>query len=247
MKLDNLVLKMAVLKMMLLVSAFLVIRAEEESKVHIHKPMETDSDPETEASKSLLRRKRDYYGHCTPVNTPFTVDGGGNTVYLDRQSPNCGLTAMRSFHLVRNGAGNKVRYDLSCCSLPRDFRCTTESRHTNYNFDGRGKVIYLDRHQVACPYNGFLKQFHLNRNGALDMYRYTYSCCTPNGSERANMRCTSHSTPANSDGSGKNFVYLDRHQVTCHLGYFLNSFKLVRPSRGKIRYNYRCCAYSRNQ
>lgn len=247
MKLDNLVLKMAVLKMMLLVSAFLVIRAEEESKVHIHKPMETDSDPETEASKSLLRRKRDYYGHCTPVNTPFTVDGGGNTVYLDRQSPNCGLTAMRSFHLVRNGAGNHVRYDLSCCSLPRDFSCTTESRHTMFNFDGKGKVVYLDRHQVTCPYNGFLKQFHLNRNGGHDMYRYTYSCCTPNGSERANMRCTSHSTPTNSDGGGKNFVYLDRHQVTCHLGYFLNSFRLARPSPGNIRYDYRCCAYIRNQ
>ncbi|CAC5422242.1 unnamed protein product [Mytilus coruscus] len=184
--------------MLLMVSAFLLKEAEEASKRPINTLMETDADPDSEASNSLIRRKRDYYympvitgfkemvtlrimlifglvlltdapldnikqidklkkgflvkvnqdstilsrkrrhyyGNCLDIKTWYTNDGNGNTVFLDRQSPDCGLTAMRSFHLVRNNAGSHVRYDVSCCNLPLNFKCISETLNTPFNNDG---------------------------------------------------------------------------------------------------------------
>lgn len=188
------------------------------------------------------RVKRSYYGHCYNMHTWFTYDGNGNTVYLDRQSPNCGLFAMRSFHLVRNNGNDHVRYDISCCHLPKKLNCQTSTRHTAYNNEGSGNMVYLDRHRVSCPYNGFLKHFHLNRNHNLDRYRYTYSCCIPQSSQRSKMSCYTSKTRENNDGGG-DMVYLDRHTPRCHFGFFLNRFELVRPSSRTIQYKYRCCAF----
>lgn len=104
----------------------------------------------------LSRKRRHYYGNCLNINTWYTIDGNGNTIFLDRQSPDCGLTAMRSFHLVRNDAGSHVRYDISCCNLPLNFKCNTETRNTPFDNDGNGKVAFLDRQFVSCPHNGFI-------------------------------------------------------------------------------------------
>lgn len=187
------------------------------------------------------RVRRSYYGHCFSTDTWFTSDGNGRTIYLDQQSPNCGLFAMRSFHLVRNNGGDKVRYDLSCCHLPKNYKCQTSTMHTKFDMDGADNVIYLDRQHVSCPHDGFLKHFQLNRNTKGDLYRYTYSCCSPR-SHRSEMVCYNSQTPANTDGKG-DMVNLDKHRPSCHFGYFLNGFHLVRPTLTTIQYKYRCCAF----
>lgn len=189
----------------------------------------------------LSRKRRHYYGNCLNINTWYTIDGNGNTIFLDRQSPDCGLTAMRSFHLVRNDAGSHVRYDISCCNLPLNFKCNTETRNTPFDNDGNGKVAFLDRQFVSCPHNGFIKHFHLNRQPP-SKYRYTYSCCTPESTQRHKMNCYNSHTPSSPAGRGK-MVDLDKHKPTCRLGYFLNNFKLAHPTLTTMRYDYRCCAF----
>ncbi|VDI65907.1 Hypothetical predicted protein [Mytilus galloprovincialis] len=228
---------MSSVRIMLIISAIAITSVlaknmlKEESDIH-GKELNIDAS----------RVRRSYYGNCHDVDTWFTYDGKGHTVYLDRQSPNCGLSAIRSFQLVRNSGHNHVRYDLSCCNLPKSYRCRTSTFNTPYNKDGKGLNIYLDRHHVSCPSNGFLKHFHLNRNDHGDLYRYTFSCCSPHYYQRSQMTCYETTTPANADGKG-NMVYLDRHRPSCHIGYFINGFQLVRPTSTTIQYKYRCCAF----
>lgn len=228
----------SIARIMLIVSAIVItcVLAKNTLKQEFMNEEESDIHGK-ESDASQVKRSTD--GHCHNSDTWFTKDGKGITFYLDRQSPNCGLSAMRSFHLERNSGGDKVRYDLSCCHIPKLYRCRTSTFSTPYNSDGgKGQNIYLDRHYVSCPYNGFLKHFHLNRNDRGDLYRYTFSCCSP----LPKMACYTNETPGNKDGNG-NMVYLDRHRPSCRSGYFLNSFKLVRPTSTTIQYKYRCCAF----
>lgn len=238
---------MDIIRIILIVSVVLLIKAEEKSNKPINKLLNTNSDPENKVNGTLLRRKRSYNGHCTRTDTRFTSDGGGNSVFLDRQRPDCGRTAMRQFKLQRNGRGNEVKYELNCCSLPSGFSYTITTRSTEYNSDGGGNVIFLDRHDVSCPDKGFLKSFRLNRNSHHDLYRYTYSCYTP--SSPGIMSCYTDSTRGNSMGYWRDWrrgrlIYLDRHLVTCHVGYFLNQFKLAHPGHRTIQYRYRCCTFN---
>jgi hypothetical protein len=43
---------------------------------------------------------------------------------------------------------------------------------TNYQEDGNGSAIFLDRQNIQCPNNGLMNQFHLNRNEEGDKMRY---------------------------------------------------------------------------
>ncbi|CAC5381964.1 unnamed protein product [Mytilus coruscus] len=238
---------MGILRIILVVSVVLLIRAEENSTTHIDKQKGTYIGLESKLSDSLLRRKRSYNGYCTNEDTRFTSDGGGNTVYLDRQHPDCHGNGMRKFRLQRNGRGNEVKYEFSCCSLPSGFSSRTTTRSTSYDEDGGGNVIFLDRHHVSCPGNSFLQSFHLNRNSAHNRYRYTYSCHNPYSS--SGTSCYRDSTNGNSLGYWRDWrrgrlIYLDRHLVDCPIGYFLNEFQLVHPAHRTINYRYRCCTYN---
>lgn len=232
---------MVTLGILLIVAIVIVTNAQLNNVKKIDKRKKGFLVKVNQDSARLSRKRRNYYGSCHDIKTWNTIDGNGNTVYLDRQSPDCGLTAMRSFHLVRNNAGSHVRYDASCCNLPRNFRCSSETLNTPFDVDGNGNVVYLDRQFVSCPHNGFIKHFHLNRQ-LPSKYRYTYSCCTPEYTQRHKMNCYDSNTPSGPDGSG-NMVYLDKLRPTCRLGYFLSNFKLVRPTLTTMRYNYRCCAF----
>ena len=93
---------------------------------------------------------------------------------------------------------------------------------TGWNDEGRGRNIYLDRHDVKCDGDQVLKRFKLGRNGK-GKYKYDYKCCDPQvkatGTENKE-------TPMNDDGNG-NMVYLDRHSVDCGNG-LISQFKLGR-------------------
>ncbi|CAC5381969.1 unnamed protein product [Mytilus coruscus] len=235
---------MGILTILLIVSVVLLIRAENKDNKPITQIMDTDNKLESIAIGSIPRRKRSYSGYCSDENTAFTSDGGGNTVFLDRQSPDCGRQAMKKFLLDRNNGGNEVRYELRCCSLPSGFSDSPVTRHTDFNYDGRGNVAYLDRHHVSCPGSAFLKSFHLNRNSGHDMYRYTYSCYPPYSS--TSTTCYRDSTRGNSIGYWRDWrrgklIYLDRHSVSCREGYFLNEFQLANAGHRLIKYRYRCC------
>jgi len=56
---------------------------------------------------------------CRAVTTPMNDDGGGNTWYLDRHQLSCRADeAISQIRLIRNGAGNQIQYQYTCCKLP---------------------------------------------------------------------------------------------------------------------------------
>ena len=107
-----------------------------------------------------------------------------------------------------------IKYHVFLSLVP--LRCFT--RYTQFNLDGRGKFVYLDRHRVACGKNQMI-------------------CCT------TSYPCyprTFH-TRFTYDGRG-NTVYLDRQNVKCSNQDFITYFHLNRNSHhNKVRYTYKCC------
>jgi hypothetical protein len=108
--------------------------------------------------------------------------------------------------------------------------------YTEWNDEGGGKAIYLDRHDVRCDAGEALARFHLQRSGGGN-YRYEYRC-VPAKSTGA----VTSNTGWNDDGRG-NAVFLDRHDVVCDEGKALTRFKLVRNpvNPAQYHYDYACC------
>jgi len=109
------------------------------------------------------------------TNTGYQYNGGGNIVYLDRLSPSCNKGIMGRIHLYRSG--NNWRYQFSCGYASQSLTCHSYS--TSFTADGGGKVEYLDRQTVTCPYGWGVSSFHLNRNSGHNRVRYSYKCCVP--------------------------------------------------------------------
>lgn len=107
----------------------------------------------------------------------------------------------------------------------------TQERSTRANHWGGGNSIYLDRHNVDCG-NKALKGFHLRRpRGNQINYKYQCGGATSGAGIRKNSG-TNH-------WGGGHTLYLDRHRVDCGPNP-LHQFKLIRPNRHTVRYNYRC-------
>ena len=106
-------------------------------------------------------------------------------------------------------------------------------KHTPWNSEGGGDVVYLDRHNLDCGNSHTINYFHLVRNGDGN-YRFDYRCCnTP-----YSCRDVWKSTPYNRWG-GRGMVYLDRHVVSCGTQYMSSVW--LRRSGDRIWYSYRCC------
>ena len=108
--------------------------------------------------------------------TPLNSDGNGNMVYLDRHSLACSKNNFISqFKLNRNGA--KLQYKYQCCGVSNVQKACYKA-NTNFNADGSGNTVYLDRHRVSCKNNYGITEFKLKRNGGKNKIRYEYECCT---------------------------------------------------------------------
>ena len=115
--------------------------------------------------------------------TLFRSDGGGDGMYLDRHSVNCGRSGfINDIRVQRNSGHNKIRYSYWCCQLKwswkRKSRCYT--KRTGMTYDGNGKVYYLDRQTVRCRSGYGLSYFRLKRNSRHDKWAYNYRCCKVN-------------------------------------------------------------------
>ena len=73
------------------------------------------------------------------VNSPFTSDGGGGMVYLDRQNVECKNTYLNQFKLNRQAGGGKIRFTYTCVDIPGEKQC--QSLTTKFNADGGGNFI----------------------------------------------------------------------------------------------------------
>lgn len=127
--------------------------------------------------------------------------------------------------------------------------CQDHYTPSNYMGPGwGGDTIYLDRHNVQCPAHQILgatglTRFKLQRTSNYHI-RYAYRCCDAGSSDRV----TTHSTPCNYSGGGRNSWYLDRHQITCPNGA-IKSFKLRHQECGRnsYRYNFQCVERTNRQ
>lgn len=111
-----------------------------------------------------------------PVNarfTPWAPDGDGNTVFLDRHTIACGPSeALTGFKLAYDIASSQIRFEYGC----RDVNLKNlKDYETNFEDDGEGKSIFLDRHAVKCPENTVLNAFRLVPNQS-NQYKYMYRC-----------------------------------------------------------------------
>ena len=167
-------------------------------------------------------------------DTNFDDEGGGNTIYLDRQNVNCKDNAIKRFHLSRGDGSGKMKYEVSCSS--GDLGSST-NKDTGANDWGGGNTIYLDRHNIDCGSDSVLTQFRLIRPSESQI-RYDYTCKKSNKS----LTCRDVNTPAN-DWGGGNAIYLDRHDVSCNENEVLSQVHLTRPTGGEISYKYKCCKY----
>ena len=113
-------------------------------------------------------------------NTTPDVDGDPpHSVYLDRHTVDCATKPITQFRLHRNSEGDKIFYKYHCAKGPASSTCRDVT--TEYNDQGAGNVIYLDRHAVKCNEGEYLSKFRLDAddNDTTGRYRYEYKCCKP--------------------------------------------------------------------
>ena len=116
----------------------------------------------------------------TGKETTLDVDGDPpHTVYLDRHTVDCDNKPITQFRLHRNSDGDKIHYKYSCGNTIPSNSCRDVT--TEYNDQGAGNVIYLNRHNVKCDEGEYLSKFRLDAddNDTTGKYRYEYKCCKP--------------------------------------------------------------------
>lgn len=127
------------------------------------------------------------------------------------------------------------------------------------------EVWYLDRHIMQCDGKQVINRFKMGVASAssnipvgpglnvryANAMQYVYTCCQVEPTQSASsLTCDAHdtyrSTGLNNAGEGA-FVYLDRHNVDCGTGGFIQSFKLDRGgTTNQMQYLYTCCKTTKN-
>uniref|UniRef100_A0A7M5XH61 P-type domain-containing protein n=1 Tax=Clytia hemisphaerica TaxID=252671 RepID=A0A7M5XH61_9CNID len=116
-------------------------------------------------------------GTPTPVDNPFTDDGRGGLVYLDRQDIKCENSYLSTFKMNRKPGGGQYRFSYTCYDVPGEKQCQALTTKMNADGGGNGNAVYLDRHDVKCPDLHFLSRWHLKRDGKGDNVQFEYTCC----------------------------------------------------------------------
>lgn len=204
-------------------------------------------------SKFRLKRSKDhtnrYEFSCTSVIFPlltydcyakytrFNTNGHGRVIYLDRHHVNCGLNQVVSSMVLRtDDSHRRYQYVYTCCTMP--IQCHDYYKKTSYN--GDKNALMLDKHNVECANDDFIRAFHLGRNVEHSRIQYRYHCCNMTGVHKDTYV---DSTPWNTEGGG-DATYLNRHHVKCKLGYGLTKFQLKRDGQGNYRYEFKCAKVS---
>ena len=120
-------------------------------------------------------------GPSQDKTTPFNEDGGGNTVFLDRHDIKCDNNEVLTEIRLKRNEQNQYQYQYKCAPSSTKLTCRTDS--TQWNSEGNGNAVYLDRHDIKCNNDEALSQVHLVRKGDAQgnpdgNYRYDYTCCS---------------------------------------------------------------------
>ena len=164
------------------------------------------------------------------AQTPANDWGGGNMIFLDRHTLDCGDDGLNQFRLGRP-TDTQIQYKYKCLdgiNSPANI-----NKDTGSNDWGGGNTIFLDRHNVNCDKNPIAK-FRLVRPEGHTI-RYDYTC----NSKQVSGACRDVNTGWNQESNMN--IFLDRHDVKCDTGEVITQFKLNRDGQGKFRYDYKCC------
>ena len=136
-----------------------------------------------------------------PKENKMTDDGSGSMVFLDRQNINCGKNYLTQFKMTRKPGGGQYKFSYTCCDIPGE--ADVKKQNTNFNDDGGGNLIYLDRHKVQCPEPYSLSQWRLKRNApAFGKIQFEYTCikAIPVPSKQYLSICLLYTSPSPRDG-----------------------------------------------
>ena len=215
------------------------------SKTKIDKKLETDTKKlETDTKKletSSIKPAPAKTNESTPaiisfkagsqIFTPLNDGGGGNTAYLDRHDIDCNGKPLNELH-YKTGDG-KIQYEYTCSS-GGDLE-TAILKNTDWNDEGNGNAVFLDRHNIDCGINSVISQLKLVRDNT-GKIQYQYKCLP----SKHTLICRQNTTPFNDEGGG-NSTYLDRHDIKCNDDEDISQLKLVRNNNGNYQYQYTCC------
>jgi hypothetical protein len=162
-------------------------------------------------------------------------DGGGNALYLDRHTMDCGNQALNELHYQRKSTGGQFQIQYTCAGGGQLGSVTQKA--TPFNDEGSGNTIYLDRHNADCGTGSVMTKLHLNRSGQ-NTYQLQYGCAPSSHP----LTCRQVTTPFNDDGGG-NSMFLDRHDIKCNANEALSQVHLNRNSAGnQYQFQYTCCS-----
>lgn len=179
----------------------------------------------------------------TQTATNMNDDGGGNTIYLDRHTMDCGNKGLNQLYYQRKQGGCEFQYKYTCATGGSLGPVTQQA--TPFNDEGGGNSIFLDRHNPDCGNNNVMTKLHLQRSGN-NTYQLQYACA-PN-TQPQQLNCRNVTTPFNDDGGG-NSIYLDRHDIRCNSNEAIQQLRLVRGGTtdanrnpNQYQYQYKCCS-----
>ena len=220
-------------------AAAAALTAASESKSNATADSDSDSDAgdmAEEAAKVITAKpeaapKAKTYS-LRDAQTPANDWGGGNSIFLDRHTLDCGDDGINQFKLGRP-KNNQIQYSYKCVegvNSPANI-----NKDTGANDWGGGNAIFLDRHNVDCGKNPISK-FRLVRPKP-NQIRYDYTC----NSAEVKGQCRDANSGWNQESNMN--IYLDRHNVACKDTEVITQFKLNRDGKGKFRYDYKCCQF----
>jgi hypothetical protein len=97
-------------------------------------------------------------------STGKTKIGNRKTHFLDRQTVDCGTNAINKFRLQT--PGTNINYVFRCAENGR--LESPQEKVTDWEDDGGGNIIFLDRLNVRCGDDSLITKFHYARNNKHD-------------------------------------------------------------------------------
>ena len=123
-------------------------------------------------------KKLNKEGEIVSKSTQLQEDGSGSNLFLDKHNVNCQTGLIKSFNLSLDDKSS-MKYDYDCF-ITGTKDCTNHSTmfqtHGEDLNNERGHVKFLQKHDIKCPANKFLKSFQLETNET-EQIRYNYKCC----------------------------------------------------------------------
>lgn len=191
----------------------------------------------------LYLSNQKYFELGEKKETNLENNGDSNQVknsirFLDKQNIECpDQTGINRFKYVL-GDANKFKYEYTC-SKGGDLETAINNKSTDTNYDGDGKIQYLDRHEIFCGKDEVLNQFQLTRTD-MENIRFDYKCIK----SKSPLTCQDRNTQMTNIVNAEGIKVLKNISPTCGSDEALQKVQLITDNdNNTIKYNFTCCKY----